>query len=396
MKYLIEKSQNKIMSYLLGADGKAVEIRADQPEDGLKPGDIVIGRVEQVSAATGACFVRIAKDLKGYLPFEEMADPTYTRKGPSKRVQQGDELVVQISREAFGQKDMSLTTKLQLNGRYLVLQRCGTGLGISRKIADERRKDLKDHLFTDEIFRKLDQILGECGIIVRTNAEHAPDSRIRKELDELSAAMQHILLTAPYRTACTVLFRQPDRWLKRTDSLPMDKVDQILTDDRELYDRLAGYLPAAMAEKLRLYQDDMISMHNVFSLTRELSHALTKKVNLKSGANLVIEQTEALVAIDVNSARSVKGKDKEKAALAVNLEAAREVARQIRLRSLSGMILVDFINMEEDADYETLMHELRMATAADPMRVAVIDRTALGLVEMTRRKVEVPLPEQMK
>ena len=194
----------------------------------------------------------------------------------------------------------------------------------------------------------------------------------------------------------TVMFRQPDRWLKRLDSLREERIEQILTDDRELFDALNAYLPPDMEEKLRFYQDDMISMHNVFSLTRELGSALTKKVNMKSGANLVIEQTEALVSIDVNSAHSVKVRDKEKATLKVNLEAASEVARQIRLRNLSGMILVDFINMDDEEDYGVLMQKLRMATASDPMRVKVVDRTALGLVEMTRRKVEVPLSFAMR
>lgn len=396
VKYLIEKYQNKVLSCLLGEDGRAVEFHADKPQDGLKLGDIVIGRVEKVAENVGACFVEVAKGVKGYLPFDEMQDPAYTRKGPSKRVQQGDELLVQVSREAYGVKGMSLTCRLSLNGRYLVLEKCGTGLGISKKIGEERRKYLKENLFDDAVFDRLDQMLNHCGIVVRTNAESAPDDRVLRELDELASAMQHILLTAPYRPMYTVMFRQPDRWLKRLDSLREDRIEQILTDDRELFDALNAYLPPDMEEKLRFYQDDMISMHNVFSLTRELGSALTKKVNMKSGANLVIEQTEALVSIDVNSAHSVKVRDKEKATLKVNLEAASEVARQIRLRNLSGMILVDFINMDDEEDYGVLMQKLRMATASDPMRVKVVDRTALGLVEMTRRKVEVPLSFAMR
>ena len=395
MKYLIEAYSGRILSVLLGEDGRAVEIRADSRTDGLKLGDICIGRVERVAANTGACFVEVARGIKGYLPLDDLSAPRYTRKGSSPKVQQGDELIVQVSREAFGTKDMSLTTKLQLSGRYLLLEMSGTGLGISRKIQEERRRALREHLFSEQTLEEMRQQLGSCGVIVRTNAEHAPDEEIRKELQNLTGAMHQLLLTAPYRPAYTVLFRQPDRWLKRIESVQAEKLKEILTDDRQLYETLKDYLPPYLKEKLRFYQDPMISMHNVFSLTRELSRALCRKVNMKSGANLVIEQTEALVSIDVNSAHSINGRDKEKAVLKVNMEAAEECARQIRLRNLSGMILVDFINMEEKESYDQLMRHLAQAAAQDPMQVKVEDLTALGLVEMTRRKVEVPLSRQL-
>lgn len=395
MKYLIEAYSNRILSVLLGEDGRAVEIHADSRTDGLKLGDICIGRVERVAANTGACFVEVARGIKGYLPLDDMTAPRYTRKGSSPKVQQGDELIVQVSREAFGTKGMSLTTKLQLSGRYLLLKMSGTELGISRKIPEERRRALREHLFSEQALDAMRQQLGTCGVIVRTNAEHAPDEEIRKELQNLTAAMHQLLLTAPYRPAYTVLLRQPDRWLNRIESVQTERLEEILTDDRNLYEALENFLPPYLREKLRFYQDPMISMHNVFSLTRELSRALCRKVNMKSGANLVIEQTEALVSIDVNSAHSINGRDKEKAVLKVNMEAAEECARQIRLRNLSGMILVDFINMEEKESYDQLMRHLAQAAAQDPMQVKVEDLTALGLVEMTRRKVEVPLSRQL-
>ena len=395
MKYLIEAYSNRILSVLLGEDGRAVEIHADSRTDGLKLGDICIGRVERVAANTGACFVEGARGIKGYLPLDDMTAPRYTRKGSSPKVQQGDELIVQVSREAFGTKGMSLTTKLQLSGRYLLLEMSGTELGISRKIPEERRRALREHLFSEQALDAMRQQLGTCGVIVRTNAEHASDEEIRKELQNLTAAMHQLLLTAPYRPAYTVLLRQPDRWLKRIESVQTERLEEILTDDRNLYEALENYLPPYLREKLRFYQDPMISMHNVFSLTRELSRALCRKVNMKSGANLVIEQTEALVSIDVNSAHSINGRDKEKAVLKVNMEAAEECARQIRLRNLSGMILVDFINMEKKESYDQLMRHLAQAAAQDPMQVKVEDLTALGLVEITRKKVEVPLSRQL-
>ena len=265
MKYLIEAYSGRILSVLLGEDGRAVEIRADSRTDGLKLGDICIGRVERVAANTGACFVEVARGIKGYLPLDDLSAPRYTRKGSSPKVQQGDELIVQVSREAFGTKDMSLTTKLQLSGRYLLLEMSGTGLGISRKIQEERRRALREHLFSEQTLEEMRQQLGSCGVIVRTNAEHAPDEDIRKELQNLTGAMHQLLLTAPYRPAYTVLLRQPDRWLKRIESVQAEKLEEILTDDRNLYEALEDYLPPYLKEKLRFYQDPIISMHNVFS-----------------------------------------------------------------------------------------------------------------------------------
>lgn len=397
MKYLIERYQGKILSCLLGEDGRAVEFHADLPQEALKVGDIVVGRVDRVCQNQEAAFVCLAGGVKGYLPLEDLKNPVYTRKGPCPRLQPGDELVVQISREAFGTKDRVLTSRLELAGQNLVLKKDGCGLGISRKIGEETRKKLKESLFSEETLAHLTQDIGPCGVTVRTNAAGADPSQVRKELRRLAEALRQILLTAPYRPAYTVLLSQTDRWLKRTDSLHQESTEAILTDDKDLYDRLKGYLPPILQDRLRLYQDEMISMHNVFSLTRELGQALARKVSMKSGANLVIDQTEALVAIDVNLAHFLGGKheEKERAVLRVNLEAARECARQIRLRNLSGMVLIDFINMEEETSYETLLQELRGQVSRDPLQVKLVDRTGLGLVELTRKKVEVPLKDQL-
>ena len=143
--------------------------------------------------------------------------------------------------------------------------------------------------------------------------------------------------------------------------------------------------------KFRLYEDHLVSMEKVYSLERELTRALGKKVDLKSGGDLVIESTEALHIIDVNSGRYQTGKQKEEALLDLNLEAAREAARQIRLRNLSGIIVIDFINLQQQKNSLRILDELRRSVLQDPVRTKVVDMTKLGLVEMTRQKIEVPL-----
>lgn len=399
MKYLVERDaqNNMIMSFLLGEDGRAVEIHADRESQALRVGDILLGRVEHVAENLRACFVELEHGVKGYLPMEEIVEPVFTKKGPASFLQQSDELVVQITREAIGSKGVSLTTRLQLKGRYVILRRGTIGVGVSKKIDDPRRKMLKEELFSEQEIDELQQAAGPCGITLRTNAQSAPDEEIRAELSRLSEEMKHLLLTAPYRQLFCVMHREPARWLTRMDSLQESRTDAIITDDegllREMNGRLKG--AAALSGKLRFYRNPQISMHALFGLTRELGQALSRKVEMKSGANLIIEQTEALAVIDVNSAHFIKGRQKEEAVLKVNLEAARECARQIRLRNLSGMILIDFINMEKEESDEMLMKTLREAVRQDPVHTQVIDRTGLGLIELTRRKEEAPLSVRM-
>jgi ribonuclease G len=209
--------------------------------------------------------------------------------------------------------------------------------------------------------------------------------------------MMDLKLKAPYRSVHAVLKKQPPRWISRILSLSGDEIDEAVTDDRELYRQMLEAVQSNGKKDLhcRLYSDSLVSMEKVYSLEREMDRALGKRVNLKSGADLVIESTEALHIIDVNSGRSRSSKHKEEALLAVNLEAAREAARQIRLRNLSGIIVIDFINLKEQKNSLRILDELRKAVFQDPVRTQVVDMTKLGLVEMTRQKIEVPLREAL-
>ena len=191
--------------------------------------------------------------------------------------------------------------------------------------------------------------------------------------------------------------------------LPQDTVESVITDDLSLFRQMrsaAGVKPSAAGvsseqiqtdytDYCRFYDDPLVSMDKLFSLDRELERALSERVNLKSGADLVIQTTEALHVIDVNSGRvkNSKKKSKEEALLEVNLEAAAEACRQIRLRNLSGIIIIDFINLKSAAGMQRIMEELRIHASKDPIRTQVVDMTRLGLVEMTRQKIELPLAD---
>lgn len=388
------RGEDMILSFLLDDSGHAVEIHPDVPSDRPKLGDIYVGRVDKVAWNIHAAFVEIQPGLMGYLPLDELAEPVYTKKGPKDEIQAGDELAVQITREAFGEKDVSLTARLEMKGVFSVLTLGGEGLGISKKIPPEEKERLKVSVGEDPLFLELLKKAGRCGVVLRTNAQGADTGMILRELERLQAELLNLKLTAPYRTAHSALFRQPPRWLARAGSLVQEDVQEILTEDKELYDLLRAYFQgnAKVQKKLRFYQDSFLPLSKLCSLERELSRALRKKVDLKSGADLVIERTEALYVIDVNSGRSQAGKKgKEEYTLQVNLEAARECARQIRLRNLSGIIVIDFINLLDQNNSKKVIEELRRASGHDPMRVQVIEMTRLGLVELTRKKVELPL-----
>ena len=409
MKYIVERKEDTVISFLLDEAGHAVEIHADPLAQGPKIGDIYIGLVQKVAKNLNAAFVELVPGVNGYLPFDEIVCPIYTAKGPSPEIQAGDQLVVQITREAFGSKDMSLSTKITLQGKHTVLILGGVGLGVSRKIPEQQRQILKDRILSSEEFDQLQRRAGQCGIVVRTSAgavlaDDDPDAdpdddadslreEILDDIASLEAEMTDIKLKAPYRTVHSVLKKQPPRWISRMLHLNALDMEEAVTDDSNLYRQIVTAAGECRKTdlKVRLYSDRLVSMEKVYSLERELSGALNKKVNLKSGADLVIESTEALHIIDVNSGRFQSGKQKEEALFSVNLEAAREAARQIRLRNLSGIIVIDFINLKNQKNALRVLDELRRAVRDDPVKTQVVDMTKLGLVEMTRKKIEVPL-----
>ena len=195
--------------------------------------------------------------------------------------------------------------------------------------------------------------------------------------------------TYRHRTCYSCFYQPEPEIIRLIKNIPLDSYDEIVTDLPDLYDIL---IKAFSDKSVRLYQDEMLTLSKLYSIETHLKEALAKKVWLSCGGYLVIEPTEAMVVIDVNSGKSIgKGKESRDYCLKVNLEAAKEVARQLRLRNYSGMIMVDFINMEEDVDNQTLMETLDRILQEDKVRTRLVDMTPLGIVEITRKKVSKPL-----
>lgn len=325
----------------------------------------------------------------GFLPLEEAKNAVFTKKNGKKDLCIGDELLVEVTREKQKNKPASVSANLNFSGKYLILTTGNHLLGISKKLHATERERLQALL--------KDQITDTFGIVVRTAAKDASDEEILKELEMLTKQCHACLQGAMHRTAFTRLREAPPFYLQFLKNRNLTEVQKITTDIPSVHEVLLQHLQDTKeAEKLHLYTDTQVSLFALYSLTHELERALHRQVWLPSGAYLVIDPTEALTVIDVNSGKNIKKKSREELVFSVNVEAAHEIARQLILRNISGICIIDFIDMKEKEHREELMHILRMDLKKDKVPATLVDITRLGLVELTRKKVQKSLKEQLQ
>ena len=392
--YLITRMENRICSFLM-QDGRATEIHRDSDEtDKIMLGDIYIGKVKNIAKQLDAAFVEIAPGHVCYLAMKDLRTPIYTKKGSSKKLQAGDELLVQISRERIKSKYPSVTTNVTLHGKYVLLTSGNLCISVSSKIDKMERERLSGWM--KEIDSEIQPSDGErsFGWLLRTNAKDASQERIRSDALRLSMQYKALISQAGYRTCFSCLMRTPPQYLVRLQNLYSDDAKRIITDDQTLFDEIYAYLSQYQKEdtgKLELYHDRLLPMQKLYSLEKQLALAFSEKVWLKSGGYLVIQPTEALTSLDVNTGKYEGGKNQEASFLKINREAAIEIAHQLRLRNLSGIIIVDFINMKQKESVRELLTLLDGELKKDPVPTKLIDMTKLSLVEITRMKREKPL-----
>lgn len=392
-KILIEKTEEQIRTFFLEND-EIVEIHcapADEESAGRHLlGNIYVGKVKNIVPNIGAAFVEIESGVNCYYDMKDAEHAVFTHKIGKKPLCIGDELVVQISKEAVKTKAPTVTGNISFTGRYAVLTHGNTRIGVSSKIPKKVREEYKERLrqFQNDRF----------GIIVRTNAKDAPFQDVLDEISCLRDEYERILSAAPTRVCFSCLRSAPPSYISDLKNVYMEGMEEIIVGDRELYTRIQNYFAEEIPEKeglLRLYDDESYPLGKLYSTQTAIEKALREKVWLKNGGYLVIQPTEALTVIDVNSGKNVgKGKNEE-GIMKINLEAARETAKQIRLRNLSGIIIIDFINLESEENVSLLLKEFRMRLAEDPIQATLVDITPLNLVEVTRKKVHRPLYEQI-
>ena len=405
--YLITRRENQVMSFLMHGP-RAIEIHSDSYEkkasDTIALGDIYIGRIQNIVKNINAAFVELTPGNVCYLPLEDIRHPIYTKKGASAKPQAGDELLVQVLREGIKTKAPAVTTNLTLHGKYMLLTTGNRQLSASGKLSAEEKQRLKAIVSDQEKQLRSeteattggDTSSASFGWLIRTNAGGRGAELIWKDQQILYRQYTELMERAQYRTCGTCLLRRPQSYLARLSDLYETDADRIMTDDTGLYQELTEYLRVWQPEdldRLTFYEDHLLPMEKLYALERRLPEALQERVWLPCGGYLIIQPTEALTVIDVNTGKFEGGKKKEAAILKVNKEAAVEIAHQIRLRNLSGIILVDFINMEDSASNQELLSLLNVKLREDPIPTTLIDMTKLQLVEITRLKKEKPLSE---
>lgn len=398
--------QNVIVSALYDENKKMLEATLSSAGEESILGNIYIGRVENVVKNLNAAFIRISPEQICYYSMEDYRNPVFTRKiSENKPLVAGDELLVQVSREALKTKEPAVTTNLNFTGRYAVLTTGSRRIGISSKLTKCERERLKKLTIG---FEDMD-----FGLILRTNAKEASDEEILAEIEHLREEWQDLKQNACHKTCYTCLKKEAPAYIRDIVNLPMASVDELIIDDRTLFERVCCMYGVSVEElmtkgavsvpvdrinatetlSVKYYNDPLISLSSLYSVKTFLKNAMNEKVWLKSGAYLIIQPTEALTVIDVNTGKNTVKKEMQENFLKINKEAAIEVAYQLRLRNISGIIIVDFMNLDSKEAEAELMNVFRAELKKDPIPSQLIDITKLGLVEVTRKKVRKPLAE---
>lgn len=369
-------------------NGKAVEMFLKAP-DALEIGDIFIGKVKNIVNNIQAAFVEIQPGVIGYYSLKSNPHHLFSSLSNGK-LKNGDEILVQVERGNIKSKAPVLTSKIQLTGKHLVFLGNQKFIGISKKINDVRRRDA-----LKEMGKRLTAGT-DNGVIFRTGSAGKDDAQLQEEYQSLSVNYKNIMSIYRSRTCFSKILASPRNWLNYVHVVSEPSL-RVLTDIPEVYQEISNqYTGAAEKPLCELYTDISYPLIKLKSLETQISRALSKNVWLKSGASLVIETTEALTSIDVNTSKTEIHKNNEETFLQINMEAAGEICRQLRLRNLSGIIIIDFINLSSKEAEEKLMSELRKLSREDSVQLNLIDMTPLGLVEMTRKRTYRPLYEQMK
>lgn len=353
---------------------------------------IVIARVERILPNLNAAFVKISNEQTCYLPLADAKQPIYTQKKAKKpELCVGDELLVQIVREAVKTKDAVCSAKISLHGQHCVVTSGNHSLGISKKLPKEQAEQLHGLLtvlLADDLNR-------DFGIVLRTSAATVSQDLLVKDIQETIERYATLKRESVCKSVFSVVHKNPSGYVKALKSVNSSRIDKIYTDVPELYKELqVAFENTKIEELIEFYQDSQVSLSTLYHLNGQIDKLIQQKVWLDSGANIIIEQLETMTVIDINSGKNqAKKPDVIKS---VNLEAAKEVARQLRLRNISGMIIIDFINMKSKEDEQEVIACLKKEFHYDTVPCSFIDITKLGLVEVTRKKVQQSLKDILK
>ena len=391
-RILINSSYGDELRVALVDGAKLYDFDTESPDKTLLKGSIFKATVSRIESSLDAAFVNFGSERHGFLPLKDLSSEFYKKDKKGKfncTLQEGQEIIVQVTKEERGSKGAALTTQIGLAGRFLVLipnsSRSG---GISRRISGEERDQIKNTL--DKL-----NIPDNMSAIVRTNGLGRSAEELSLDMAYLLALWDEINNTAPNATSPSLIFRDDKLIVRVVRDYFKDDIEEILIDDNEVYQEAKEFIEAVIpdhAEKVKFYNEE-IPLFNRYQIESQIELAFQREISLNSGGSIVIDPTEAMTAIDINSARSTKGKDIEETAYKTNLEAAREIARQLRLRDVGGLVVIDFIDMTNEDNQNKIESAFRKAVYSDRARVQISNISRFGLLEVSRQRLRPSLNE---
>jgi ribonuclease E len=395
-RMLVNATQEEELRVALVDGQKLFDLSIELPSREQKKANVYKGRISRIEPSLEACFVDYGAQRHGFLPLKEVSKEYFRQQPQGGRMNirellsEGQDLIVQVEKEERGNKGAALTTFVSLAGRFLVLMpnnpRAG---GVSRRIEGEDRDQMR------EVMNNL-QIPDGMGAIIRTAGVGRSAEELQWDLDNLKTQWEQIEAAGRDRPAPFLVFRESDAVTRAMRDYLSDDIGEVLVDDEGAYQKAQEYMQRFMPQdaqrRLKMYVDD-IALFTRFQIESQIESAYAHKVQLPSGGSIVIDYTEALVSIDINSARATRGSDIETTALNTNLEAADEIARQLRIRDIGGLIVIDFIDMESTKNQRDVEDRLRDAVKMDRARIQIGRLSRFGLLEMSRQRLRPSLGE---
>ncbi|HEX5418958.1 MAG TPA: Rne/Rng family ribonuclease, partial [Gammaproteobacteria bacterium] len=396
-RMLVNATQQEELRVAMVDGQKLYDLDIEVPSREQRKANIYKGRITRIEPSLEAAFVDYGAQRHGFLPLKEISSEYFVRQPEQgERVQIKDvlrehqEIVVQVDKEERGTKGAALTTYVSLAGRFLVLMpnnpRAG---GVSRRITGEDRDIVRQSL------EELDPPEG-MGCIVRTAGVGRGAEELRWDLDYLLKVWESIKGVVVTRPAPFLIYQEGNAIIRALRDYYSNEIGEILIDDERIYREAAEFMERVLPQsvrKLKHYDDNSVPLFTRFQIESQIESAFAHKVQLPSGGSIVIDHTEALTAIDINSARSTKGEDIEDTALNTNLEAAEEVGRQLRIRDLGGLVVVDFIDMGPHRNQRDVENRLRDAVRHDRARIQIGRISRFGLLELSRQRLRPSLEE---
>ena len=391
-RILINSSYGNELRVALVDGAKLYDLDTELSDKTLLKGSIFKATVSRIESSLDAAFVNFGSERHGFLPLKDLSNEFFEKNSDGKRIcilKEDQEIIVQVTKEERGTKGAALTTQIALAGRFLVLipnsDRAG---GISRRISGEERDEIRESL-------KSLSIPDGMGAIVRTAGLGRSAEELNLDLSYLLALWTEISKTTSDAPSPSLIYRDDKLIVRVVKDYFRDDIEEILIDDKPTYDEAKQFINAVIpdhADKVKFY-DEEIPLFNRYQIESQIELAFQREISLPSGGSIVIDPTEAMTAVDVNSARSTKGKDIEDTAFQTNLEAAKEVARQLRLRDVGGLIVIDFIDMSDQSNQEKVENAFRKAVHGDRARVQVSGISRFGLLEISRQRLRPSLNE---